>query len=189
MCSADAPITTAGLLITYDSLPWQQRVNHAPAVWQANHKPTVWPNTRRKLSLHKRGNTFINVEVQCPLPIKTLMHSTCIKPGVWQDSVLQLQKLRLIHAIKNAGTGKAQSKCWPLQENICVNSTLQQCAWSAGQGKRPVPLSVCETPCGALMSISALPIQDRSWQVSFSDYGWQKMPDFQNEASIQLKVK
>lgn len=142
-CSAATPTTTAGLLITFDSLPRQQRVNHAPAVGQVNHKPTVWPNTQRKLSLYKRANIFINAEVQWPLPIKSIMHSTVSR----QDSVPQLQKFRLIHTIKIAGTGKAQGKCWPLQENIWVCGWTppgSSVPWSAGQGKRPVPLSVCE---------------------------------------------
>lgn len=110
-----------------------------------------------------------------------------------QDSVPQLQKLKLIHTIKNAGSGKAQGKCWLLQENICVHGWTPPCSsvpWSAGQRKRPVPLSVkpleehfvCLSPSNTRQKLESLLVTmgDKKSQTSKMKqaYSWTKVGHF-----------
>lgn len=165
-CSAATLTTTAGLLIIFDSLPWQQRVNHAPTVWQVNHKPTVWPNTQRKLSPCKRVNTFINAEVQWPLPIKTIMHSTHVSNQAgFSSSVTEAQvdpynkKCR-----KWESTGQVLASPG---KHLCarVNSTLQQRALVSRPKEKASPTLCLWSPLRSTLSVSALPIQDRNWKV------------------------
>lgn len=82
-CSGPTPTTTAVLLITLIHYHGSKEWTITLAVWQVNHKPTVWPNTQRRFSLFKRVNIFINVEVQWPLPVKTILRSTCVSNQVY----------------------------------------------------------------------------------------------------------
>lgn len=125
-CSAATSTTSAGLLITFDSLPWQQRVNHAPAAWQVNHKPTVWPNTKIKFSLDKRVNIFINAEVQWPLPFKTIMHSTSVSNQVYGR--IQFLSYRSSGWSRNWESTEQVLASAGEHLGVLVNSTLQQCA-------------------------------------------------------------